>query len=44
MANRESENIVSNIIDQLPYIYKVVIVLREFEDMSYEEIAEKTAC
>jgi RNA polymerase sigma-70 factor (ECF subfamily) len=42
MENKESENIVSHIIDQLPDLYKVVIVLREFEDMSYEEIAEKT--
>jgi RNA polymerase sigma-70 factor (ECF subfamily) len=42
MENKESENIVSHIIDQLPNIYKVVIVLREFEEMSYEEIAEKT--
>jgi RNA polymerase sigma-70 factor (ECF subfamily) len=40
--NRESEKIVSDIIDKLPDIYKSVIVLREFEDMSYDEIAEKT--
>ena len=43
MDNKESEKIVDDIIDQLPDIYKVVIVLREFEDMSYEEIAEKTS-
>jgi RNA polymerase sigma-70 factor (ECF subfamily) len=42
MENKESEKIVSYIIDHLPDIYKIVIVLREFEDMSYEEIAEKT--
>jgi RNA polymerase sigma-70 factor (ECF subfamily) len=42
MDHKESEKIVSGIIDKLPDIYKVVIVLREFEEMSYEEIAEKT--
>ncbi len=42
MENKESENIIHNIIEQLPDIYKVVIVLREMEDMSYEEIAVKT--
>jgi RNA polymerase sigma-70 factor (ECF subfamily) len=42
MENKESEDIVSHIIDQLPDIYKAVIVLREMEDMSYEEIASKT--
>jgi RNA polymerase sigma-70 factor (ECF subfamily) len=40
--NKESEKIVSGIIDRLPEIYKIVIVLREFEEMSYEDIAEKT--
>jgi RNA polymerase sigma-70 factor (ECF subfamily) len=42
MENKESEDIVSHIIDQLPDIYKAVIVLREMEDMSYEDIASKT--
>jgi RNA polymerase sigma-70 factor (ECF subfamily) len=42
MDNKESEKIVAGIIDHLPDIYKIVIVLREFEDMSYEEIAVKT--
>jgi RNA polymerase sigma factor (sigma-70 family) len=42
MENRESEDILSHIIDNLPDIYKDVIVLREIEDMSYEEIAAKT--
>jgi RNA polymerase sigma factor (sigma-70 family) len=42
MENKESEDIVSNIIDQLPEIYKAVIVLREMEDLSYEEIATQT--
>lgn len=42
MENKESGDIVSHIIDQLPEIYKVVIILREMEDMSYEEIAAKT--
>ena len=42
LENKESETIVSHIIDQLPDIYKVVIVMREIEDLSYEEIAGKT--
>jgi RNA polymerase sigma-70 factor (ECF subfamily) len=42
MENKESESIVSHIIDHLPDIYRDVIVLREIEDMSYEEIATKT--
>jgi RNA polymerase sigma-70 factor (ECF subfamily) len=42
MENRESEDILNNIIDKLPDIYKEVIKLRELEDLSYEEIADKT--
>jgi len=43
MANRESDEIIHSIIDQLPDIYKGVIRLREIEGLSYEEIADKTA-
>ena len=42
MDSRESENILHQIIDQLPEIYKVSIRLREIDGLSYEEIAEKT--
>jgi RNA polymerase sigma-70 factor, ECF subfamily len=42
MENMESEAILNHIIDQLPDIYKDVIKLREIEDLSYEEIADKT--
>jgi RNA polymerase sigma-70 factor (ECF subfamily) len=42
LESRESEDILINIIDRLPEIYKIVIKLREIEGLSYEEIAEKT--
>lgn len=42
MASRESEDILYHIIDQLPEIYKEVIKLREIDEFTYEEIAEKT--
>lgn len=42
MENRESNEIIHNIINHLPDTYKVVIWLREIEGLSYEEIAEKT--
>jgi RNA polymerase sigma-70 factor, ECF subfamily len=42
MENRESDDILHHIIDQLPVIYKDVIKLREIEGLSYEEIADKT--
>jgi RNA polymerase sigma-70 factor (ECF subfamily) len=42
MENRESLEIMHNIIDQLPDMYKNVIILREIEGLTYEEIAEKT--
>jgi len=42
MVKRESDNILNHIIDQLPDIYKNVIILREIEELSYEEIASKT--
>ena len=43
MERRESENILDQIINQLPDIYKKVIELREIEGLSYEEIAARTA-
>ena len=42
MERRESENILYQIIDKLPDLYKDAIRLREMDGLSYEEIAEKT--
>jgi RNA polymerase sigma factor (sigma-70 family) len=42
MENRESGEIIFNIIEQLPEIYKVAIRMREIEGLTYEEIADKT--
>jgi RNA polymerase sigma factor (sigma-70 family) len=42
IENRESEEIIRNIIEHLPDLYKVIIKLRDIEGFSYEEIAEKT--
>ena len=42
MENRESDAILHSIIDQLPDIYKAVIILKEIDGLSYEEISDKT--
>jgi RNA polymerase sigma-70 factor, ECF subfamily len=42
IENSETEEILIQIIDQLPDIYKLVINMREIEGLSYEEIADKT--
>lgn len=42
MVLRESDDIVRNIIEYLPDLYKVIIKLHDIEGLSYEEIAEKT--
>jgi RNA polymerase sigma-70 factor, ECF subfamily len=42
MERLESGNILLHIIDQLPDTYKAIIQMKEVEDQSYEEIAEKT--
>jgi RNA polymerase sigma factor (sigma-70 family) len=42
MENRESNEILHRIIDNLPEIYKTVIQLRDIDGFSFEEIAEKT--
>jgi RNA polymerase sigma factor (sigma-70 family) len=42
MENRESYDIIHNIINQLPVSYKVLISLKDIEGLSYEEIAYKT--
>jgi len=42
MERKESADILHNIINSLPDIYKDVIQLREIDGLSYEEIAGKT--
>ena len=42
LENRESDDILHQIIDKLPDLYKNVIILREIDGLSYEEIIEKT--
>jgi RNA polymerase sigma factor (sigma-70 family) len=42
MQREESGNILNGIIDKLPEIYRSVIKMREIEDLSYEQIADKT--
>ncbi|MCB8999147.1 MAG: sigma-70 family RNA polymerase sigma factor [Bacteroidales bacterium] len=42
IENRESVEILHGIIEKLPENYKIVLRSREIEDLSYEEIAEKT--
>jgi RNA polymerase sigma-70 factor (ECF subfamily) len=42
LEQKESNDIIHDIIHNLPDKYKVVIKLREIEGLSYEEIAEKT--
>jgi RNA polymerase sigma-70 factor (ECF subfamily) len=43
MVNRESDEIIHKIIENLPEIYRTVIRFRDIEGFSYEETAEKTA-
>lgn len=38
----ECENFIKNAILELPEIFKIVIILREFKGLSYEEIAKNT--
>lgn len=42
MESMESANIIYQIIDKLPDLYKDLIKLRDIEDLSYEEIVDKT--
>lgn len=42
MEINESNEIITYIIDNLPDSYKVIIRMRDIEDLSYQEIAEKT--
>jgi RNA polymerase sigma factor (sigma-70 family) len=42
LENKESDEIIKDIIKNLEEKYRIVIELREIEDLSYEEIAVKT--
>jgi RNA polymerase sigma-70 factor (family 1) len=42
MESKESGEIISKIIEELPEIYRILIKMKEIEGLSYEEIAEKT--
>jgi RNA polymerase sigma factor (sigma-70 family) len=42
IESKESSEILHNIINNLPDIYKEVVQLREIDGLSYEEVAEKT--
>jgi RNA polymerase sigma-70 factor, ECF subfamily len=44
LATRQLEDVVYRAIDDLPEELKVAVTLREFEGMSYEEIAEVMEC
>jgi RNA polymerase sigma factor (sigma-70 family) len=38
----ETSAIIQRIIDDLPEMYRIIVKLRDIEELSYEEIAEKT--
>ena len=38
----ECENMIKNAIRELPEAFRIVIILREFQGLSYEEIAQTT--
>jgi RNA polymerase sigma-70 factor (family 1) len=42
LETKESDNILHQIIEGLPEIYKTAVIMRDIEGQSYEEIAEKT--
>ena len=39
-SNREEESAAEQLIDSLPEHYRIVVLLRHQQDLSYEEIAE----
>jgi RNA polymerase sigma-70 factor (ECF subfamily) len=41
MEIKESDHIIKSIIDRLPETFRSLIIMKEIEDFSYEEIAEK---
>lgn len=44
LLEQEREKMVRETVAKLPHKYRIVIVLRHFEDMTYEEIAETLGC
>jgi RNA polymerase sigma-70 factor (ECF subfamily) len=42
LEQKETSEILKVIIENLPYNYRIIITLREIEELSYEEIAEIT--
>jgi len=42
LESKESDNILHQIIDELPETYRIAVRMRDIEGLSYEEIAEKT--
>ena len=44
MARDQLEEVIFSAIDELPEELKVAVTLREFEGLSYEEIAEVMEC
>ncbi|MFH1743109.1 MAG: sigma-70 family RNA polymerase sigma factor [bacterium] len=44
LVENQRENLVRRTVAHLPAKYRIVIVLRHFEEMTYEEIAETLGC
>ncbi len=42
MEQTESSNIIQGIIEGMPEVYRNIIILRDIEDLSYEEISKMT--
>lgn len=43
-ANNELSAIIEEVLDELPFKHRTVFILREFEGLSYEEIAQAAGC
>jgi len=44
IESRETQELVNKAIEKLPYKYRVVLVLKEIEDLSYKQISETLNC
>ena len=42
MANSEQQELVQGLLQELPEEYRTAVILRYWQEMSYEEIAETT--
>ncbi len=42
LARRDDQNLINSALERLPVEFREILVLREFEDMSYKQIAEIT--